>query len=436
MSGNTRALAAQVVTGVVAQGQSLGGQLATAEQSVTPRDRALLRELCYGSLRWHPQLRALLRQLLTKPFKPKDADVEQLLVVGAYQLLHTRVPPHAALSATVEACRALGKEWATGLVNGVLRNLQRRSEALLDGLPAPARSAHPAWLWRAIEAAWPAQAEQILAANNDYPPFVLRVNSARTTRDAYLEQLVAAGIAAAPCAIAPSGIRLTAAVDVQQLPGFDDGVVSVQDESAQLAAFLLDAQSGERILDACCAPGGKTGHILERTSNLGALVALDNDAARLTRVASNLARLQLNAELVTGDAAAPEAWWDGQPFDRILLDAPCSGTGVIRRHPDIKLLRTAADIVALAQRQRALLDALWPLLKPGGRLVYATCSILPAENVEVAEAFLLAHADAERLDNPAELPAWGVTQTAGRQLLPTVGGGDGFYYLCLTKRAV
>lgn len=427
---DVRALAAQVVAAVALEGGSLGRELARRENVLDGRDRGLLRELCYGTLRWHPLLQAVIERLLAKPFKRKDADIEQLLLVGAYQLMHTRIPEHAAISATVESCRLLGKSWATGLANGVLRNVQRRGTAVIDQLPMPARDAHPEWLWQRIHGAWPEQAEGIFHANNDYPPFYLRVNERRTSRDDYLAELGAAGIDAMPCEIATTGIRLERAVDVTQLPGFGEGMVSVQDEAAQLAAPLLDLQPGQRVLDACCAPGGKTGHILEAALDLD-LCALDSDPERLRRVEENLRRLQLNARLVTGDACDPAAWWDGRPFDRILLDAPCSGTGVIRRHPDIKLLRTERDIATLAVRQGKLLAALWPLLAPGGLLVYATCSILPTENRDVVGDFITAHTDAVALP----MPGWGVPQPVGRQLLPQRAGCDGFYYARLGKPA-
>ncbi len=430
MSNDCRAAAARALAAVCSDGQSLGRALARCERDVLPRDRALLRELCYGTLRQHPRLDALIQPLLQKPFKPKDDDLRQLLLVGAYQLFHSRIPDHAALAATVEATRTLGKGWASGLTNGVLRNLQRRYAQLVDKLPPAARDAHPDWLWRQLRAAWPEQADAIVAAGNDYPPMCLRANLRHGSRDDYLNALRAAGIEASPCKLASEGLRLAQAVDVDQLPGFADGHVSVQDEAAQLAARLLDPQPGERILDACAAPGGKTGHLLELQPQLAELIALDSDAERLERVADNLRRLQLDAQLLLGDAATPGDWFDGRPFDRILLDAPCSGTGVIRRHPDIKVLRSAADIDALAQLQGELLRALWPLLKPGGTLLYVTCSILPAENRDVVAAFLAETTDA--VNAPIEA-GWGIAQSVGRQLLPTPDGCDGFYYARIRK---
>ena len=423
-----RAAAAQALAAVV-DGAPLEHALARVEPGVRERDRALLRELCYGGLRWHVQLAALIAPLLQKPLKAKDRDIEQLLIVGAYQLLHTRIPPHAAINSAVEASRHLRKNWAASIINAVLRRLQRESEHLLTGLTQAQRDAHPQWLWETIQAAWPAQAEHVFAADNGYPPLCLRVNRLRGERDTYLQKLGAAGIAAAPCALSAAGIRLDQACAVDALPGFADGDVSVQDEAAQLAAALLDVRPGQRVLDACCAPGGKTAHILE-TQPDARMVALDVSAERLRRVTDNLERLHLRADVIAGDALTPQTWWDGAPFERILLDAPCSGTGVIRRHPDIKLLRTAADIRQFAELQGRLLAALWPLLAPGGLLLYATCSAMPAENTDVITAFCAAQADAQ----PQPLAVnWGLEQPAGRQLLPTPTGSDGFFYALLRK---
>ncbi len=426
-----RAAAAQILAAVCSEGQSLERQLARLEQNVRERDRGLLRELCYGSLRWHPLLSALLTPLLQKPLKERDNDIQQLLIIGAYQLLFLRIPPHAAISSAVEASRALNKKWAAGLINAVLRSLQRDEKTLFEQLAPHAKAAHPLWLWQAIENAWPAHAEQIFAANNLHPPFCLRVNRARTTAADYRAQLQAIDIVAESCALASEGLRLTSACDISLLPGFADGVVSVQDEAAQLAAQLLDAQPGNRVLDACCAPGGKTCHILELQSAVD-LYALDISAERLRRVTDNLQRLQLSAHLLTGDALQPATWWDGRRFDRILLDAPCSGSGVIRRHPDIKLLRSADDVARLAALQYQLLETLWPLLASDGLLLYATCSIMPQENTQVIERFLASTANARECPIAAD---WGIAQPRGRQLLPQADGNDGFYYALLQKSA-
>ncbi len=425
-----RAAAAQIVTAVVG-GETVERALARIESHVRERDRALLRELCYGSLRWHVQLDALIKPLLQKPLKARDNDIAQLLVIGAYQLLHTRIPAHAAINSAVEATRYLQKEWAAGLINAVLRKLQRESDDRREHLRPSQRDAHPQWLWEALRAAWPQYAQQIYSANNEYPPMCLRVNALRTNRAAYLQTLNEQGLAATACEFSECGIQLDQPCAVDALPGFNEGLVSVQDEAAQLAAALLDVRPNQRVLDACCAPGGKTAHILESQPS-AQVWALDVSSERLQRVTENLERLQLQAQVIAGDALAPQGWWDNTAFDRILLDAPCSGTGVIRRHPDIKLLRTPADIAQFALLQSRLLETLWPLLVPGGILLYATCSIMPAENTGVIEKFCANHTDAVLAPLAVE---WGMAQPAGRQLLPAVQGGDGFYYALLRKSA-
>jgi 16S rRNA (cytosine967-C5)-methyltransferase len=382
-----------------------------------PIERPLVSALAYGTLRWHVRLAGLLDRMLSRPLRARDADLQTLLLLGLYQLIYMRLPAYAAVSQTVAAAKALGKPWATGLVNG-----DRRPET---------RTAHPAWLVERLRAAWPDQAESILRANNAQPPMALRVAAHRLARESYIGMLRANGLSATPLHETAGGLELERAVDVSALPGFATGLVSVQDGAAQLAAEILAAQAGERILDACAAPGGKTCHILELQPELGELWALDRDPFRLRQVLENLARLGLQARVVQGDAGRVEAWWDGRPFDRILLDAPCSATGVIRRHPDIKLLRRPGDILALAQRQKELLATLWPLLKRGGRLVYATCSVLPEENEQQILGFLGAHRDAR--ETPA-VARWGRPCRAGRQILPGDEGMDGFYYACLEKQ--
>ena len=433
MSGDVRAEAAQVLTALLEGQGSLARLLPRAEMKVDERDRGLLRELCYGGARTAPRLQLLAAKLLRRP--PADREVEALILLGLYQLEYTRIPDHAAISATVNAARVLELDRATGLINGVLRNAQRDQDRLqrkLSGNPQFS-SMHPAWLQQRIKSAWPDQASDIFRANNANPPLTLRVNSAKTSREDYLQQLQAAEIPAQACAISPVGIVLEEARAVTELPGFADGLVSVQDESAQLAALLLQPAAGERVLDACAAPGGKSCHLLEQQPSIS-LAALDIDEARLDRVAENLARTGVEAELICADAADTQGWWDGAPFDRILLDAPCSATGVIRRNPDIKLLRRETDIQELAELQARILRAQWQLLKPGGTLLYATCSVLPAENSEVVARFVADTEDAS--DNTPELLGgmpWGSPQAAGMQILPSTAGGDGFYYALLTK---
>ena len=431
---NPRLAAAKALAAVLNGKASLNSSLPTQLDKVEDRDRGFTQDLAFGTARWQPRLSALAAKLLQKPFKAADADVEALLLVGLYQLLYTRVPAHAAIGETVGCADKLKKPWAKALLNAVLRRAQRESEALLAELEHDpvVRTAHPRWLQKSLKAFWPEQWEAICAANNAHPPMILRVNRRHHGRDAYLQLLADAGIAATPCVYSIDGIVLETAADVRSLPGFAEGWISVQDEAAQLAADLLDLAPGQRVLDACCAPGGKTCHILEVETALEGVVAVDLEAKRLVRVRENLARLGLSAELIAADGRDTAAWWDGKPFQRILLDAPCSATGVIRRHPDIKLTRQPDDIAALAALQGELLDALWPTLEVGGILLYATCSTLPTENTEVIAAFLARTSGARELDLAT---AAGIKQPHGRQLLAQEGGHDGFYYAKLIKIA-
>ncbi|MDP9528979.1 16S rRNA (cytosine(967)-C(5))-methyltransferase RsmB [Pseudomonas protegens] len=436
---NPRLAAAKALTAVLNGKASLNSSLPIQLDKVEVRDRGFTQDLAFGTARWQPRLSALAAKLLQKPFKAADADVEALLLVGLYQLLYTRVPAHAAIGETVGCADKLKKPWAKALLNAVLRRAQRESEALLAELEHDpvVRTAHPRWLQKSLKAFWPEHWETICAANNAHPPMILRVNRRHHSRDAYLQLLSAAGVAAKACVYSQDGIVLDEAGDVRSLPGFAEGWISVQDEAAQLAAELLELAPGQRVLDACCAPGGKTCHILEVQPELAGVVAVDLEAKRLVRVRENLDRLKLDAQLIAADGRDTQAWWDGQPFQRILLDAPCSATGVIRRHPDIKLTRQPDDIAALAQLQGELLDALWQTLEVGGILLYATCSTLPTENTEVIEAFLGRTPGARELDIGGQLgqPAAGLKQPHGRQLLAQEGGHDGFYYAKLIKIA-
>jgi 16S rRNA (cytosine967-C5)-methyltransferase len=424
-----RAAAALCLAAVV-EGASLAQQLPAIEHKVKEQDRPLLRQLCYGVLRDYHHLAAQARQLLKKPFKTKDRDVEMLILLGGHQLFAMRTPEHAAVSATVGATLALNKGWAKGLVNGVLRQWQRRQDELAQTLTPAQLAAHPTWFYKRLQKFWPGQAAAIIEANNQHPPMTLRVNRIHHSRDAYLELLQQAGIAARAGQFAGDAIYLEQACAVDKLPGFEQGWVSVQDEAPQLSAPLLDLQAGQRVIDTCCAPGGKTCHLLEHQDQLEHVIALDIEGERLLRVQENLERLNLCAEIVCADATDTDSWWDGQMFDRILVDAPCSATGVIRRNPDIKLHRRADDIEALAELQLTMLKALWPTLKPGGKLLYATCSVLPQENTELVQRFCEHQADAEHLAITAD---WGIEQPYGRQLLPQAGGHDGFFYALLRK---
>lgn len=413
----------------VIAGTTLDSALAEQTADLSERDRPLARELCAGTLRHFQRLDAVLVELLDRPLRRRDSEVRALALIGLYQLAELRVPAHAAVSATVDAASLLGRHRSKGLLNALLRRFQREGEAIVADLEVAARSAHPQWLWSAIGAHWPTQRETIVQANNSRPPMTLRINRARGDRDAYLATLRSAGIEAVAGALSPDAVTLSAAMDVAALPGFSDGDCSVQDEAAQLAARVLAPSPGERVLDACAAPGGKACHLLELEPSL-ALTAMDSSGERLQRVAANLARLDLPATLITGDAGTPPENLASADFDVILADVPCSATGVIRRHPDIKLLRRSTDIPEFAAQQLAILRGLWPLLAPGGRLLYVTCSILPAENSDVVAAFLDEHPGAGEvvLNLPDAEPC-----PHGVQLLPVTGGCDGLYFALLTR---
>ncbi len=430
---SARTVALAILKRVLVRRQSLNSAIpAEIEALEAAQERALARELAFGVMRDYYRLDFFLQRLLAKPLKAKDADVRCALLLGLYQLNSLRLPAYAAVSATVDLAQVLRKPWARGLINGVLRQFQRQGPELVQAAEAEpqAATAHPQWLLRRLREAWPEHWQAIIAANNQRPPMVLRVNRRRQPRAAYLARLAEAGLEGQALAASEDGVVLTQACDVSRLPGFAQGAVSVQDGAAQQAAILLAAEPGQRVLDACAAPGGKSAHILERCPEV-ALVAVERDPARLQQVSDTLARLGLRAELHAADVAATADWWDGRPFERILLDVPCSATGVIRRNPDIKYLRRDGDITTLAREQGRILEAVWPLLAPGGRLLYATCSILPEENQDQVRAFLAAHPEAR--ERPLAVD-WGRPCAAGRQILPGEQGMDGFYYAMLEKR--
>ncbi len=434
-----RAAAAHAVVAVAADGRRL--EDAIAEFAGSSASRPAIQSLAFGTIRWFFELETVLAQLQDRPDAKLDHEVRALALVGLYQLAHGATPEHAAVSETVEAARVLGQPRTAGFVNALLRRFQREREAVLAAAHGAreARLAHPEWLLASFERDWPAEWESIAAAGNAEPPMWLRVNRRRVTRDAYRARLAGAGIESTDCDFAPEALRLATPTDVVRLPGFADGDVSVQDAAAQLAAPLLGARPGMRVLDACAAPGGKACQLLEQVPGLAGLLAIDIDSSRAARIASNLSRLGLEAEIRIGDATRPADWWDGRPFDRILLDVPCSGTGVIRRHPDIKLLRRPADIGRFAVTQAALLDACFGLLAPGGRLVYASCSVLAAENAAVTGTFLARTygaadvTESARLLLPGVLP--GRNAGPGWSLPSGSADADGFYYACLEKRA-
>jgi len=423
---NTRSHAAKMLAAVIEDGQSLTTLHRQAEDELEQAELSHIKYLTFVACRFFYRYQAVLDQLMEKPFKAKDSDILALVVMGMHDLTLKDKADHAAINETVEAVRALKKEWASKLVNALLRQWQRmQSEAELPWeSDIRFESAHPGWIAKRIRKAWPDNYASIENANNCQAPMTIRVNRLQTTRNEYLEKLAAVNILATPTQMSPDGIQLEKPCSVNDLPGFASGMCSVQDEAAQLAAVLLDAKPTDYVLDACCAPGGKTGHILE--TGVQRVIGVDADAQRLTRVQENLSRLNLDANLIEADLSKSD-WWDGTLFDRILLDAPCSATGVIRRHPDIKLLRRPSDIAPLVELQGQIFAQLWSMLKPGGILVYATCSILPIENHLAVAQFLAEHPDAKQQAMLPELDA------INGQLLPKEQGHDGFFYAKLLK---
>ncbi len=434
---SARAVAAEIVDAVVTGGQSLDAAIARFETRVIPGDRPLLRMLSYGTLRNYWQLGDWVDTLLDRPLKRRDAVIGALLATGLFQLADTRVPDHAAVSQTVEAARQLKRPRLAGLLNACMRRFQREPLARAAPGNREAHWNHPNWLIDQLERDWPDDWQDVLAANDERAPMWLRVNGSRTSVPEYLSRLSGCDISAHTLDGLPDALCLAEPCDVGELPGFADGDVSVQDGAAQLAArWLLTDSGARRVLDACAAPGGKSAHLLEYGQGSVELTAVDSDAGRLCDVRENLTRLGLDATIIAADASKTREWWNGESYDAILLDAPCSATGVIRRHPDIKLLRRAGDIDALSRTQRDLLDALWPLLAPGGRLLYATCSTLAAENDDVVRAFLEAH---ESAAESTVLPNNNIRdlmrrKVCGYQVLPGMAGLDGFYYACLEKK--
>ena len=431
-----RAEAAKAVDAVVRGGQSLDAALQASETFINPADRALLRYISYGVLRSWWQLNAWTDALLQRPLRSRDSIVQSLIAVGIFQLTDTRVPDHAAVSTTVEASRILRQPKFAALINAVLRNFRRKN--IQDQPPADdtVRYSHPRWLIDMLKQDWPDHWQQILEANNARAPMWLRVNHRHQSTDSYLQRLPAADAAShATLAGIDTAIRLASPIPVDELPGFANGDASVQDAAAQLAAAWLGVGAGERILDACAAPGGKTGHLLELGGDDIALTAIDSDESRLEKVGENLGRIGLSATLVQADASIPKDWWDGQVYDRILLDAPCSATGVIRRHPDIRVLRRKDDIARMAALQQSILHALWPLLAPGGRLLYVTCSVLSRENDQQIAKFLQQTPDARenRLLPNNNIRDLMQNRTCGFQVLPGTQDLDGFYYACIEK---
>lgn len=428
---SVRALAAEALAEIALSGHSLREVADRAlPRLADARDRALLTALLNEGARWWPRFDAALDRLLAKPIRRGEPVIHALLVTALVQLEILEMPGYAAVAATVEAVRELRRPRLAGMTNAVLRRWLRERETLLSGLDATpsTRHAHPAWLASAIAGDWPDRAEAVMAAANHEPPLMLRVNRRRAEREAVAEVLRDAGQDIAPHAWLADGLVLPHSTDVTRLPGFAEGRFAVQDGAAQVPADLLDLADGQRVLDACAAPGGKACHALERADV--SLVAVESEARRAPRIRQNLERLGLAAEVVVADAGDVAAWWDGQPFDRVMIDAPCSATGVIRRRPDVRLHRRAADIDALVAQQSRILAACWDTLAPGGLLLYVTCSLLRAENEGVVGAFVDSRADAVVV--PFSLPV-GQAATVGWQILPGDGDLDGMYYALLRK---
>jgi 16S rRNA (cytosine967-C5)-methyltransferase len=432
---NLRYIAGTMINDIT-NGKSLSENLEPAFNELSDsRDRAFVQALCYGVCRFYSRLDVALSLLLKKPMKAKDSDVHALIMVGLYQMMFMRLPEYAAVTETVDAVENLKKPWAKGLTNAVLRQYLRQREEIDAALQVDdeALYAHPNWWLSAIKKDWPEDYQAILKANNEIPPMTLRVNLQHGTRENYLQRLSELDMEAIQIPEVPSALKLIKAQNVEQLPGWLDGDVFIQDAAAQLSAMLLDLQAGQRVLDACAAPGGKLTHILEVQPQLAKVVAVEKNKQRFSSIVDNLQRLQQQADLKCADVNDLSAWWDGQLFDRILLDAPCSASGVIRRHPDIKLLRQPQDIAALAFSQQQLLKTLWQTLAPGGLLLYVTCSLFRQENEAVIQDFMLQHSDAQEFVIKAD---WGKALKFGRQILPGQHHMDGFYFACLEKMPV
>jgi 16S rRNA (cytosine967-C5)-methyltransferase len=435
---SARSLAAHAAARVLREGVTLDSALQHALAAVDPKLQAAVHSLAYGAIRGYFRYVAILGRVSSQPVKALEFLVQGILSVALYELEDARTPDYAVVDAAVETAKASDAARAAGLINAVLRRyLRERSAIDAEVARRPAtRHAAPIWLADRFRADWPVRWTQLLAASDTQAPMWLRVNSRLDSAAGYLARLTSAGIEARLEERVPQAVELRVPCDVQELPGFAGGMVSVQDLGAQCVQFPLALAPGQRVLDACAAPGGKTALMAEREPQLRRLVAVDTDPKRLTRVRENLRRGGLEAELVHGDASAPATWWDGEPFDRILLDAPCSALGVIRRHPDIRVRRSPADIDKLPALQMSLLQAAWGMLARGGRLVYVTCTVTRSENRDVIGKFVRGMNDAT-IVAASEWPAWpdfGESDEYGRQLLPGEAGGDGFYYAALSKQ--
>lgn len=424
MSAPARAVAASLLDDV-AHGSSLNKIYDRAERTVSEGDQPFLRELVFGSLRLWPLYKGVTRQLLERPLKTKDSVLESLLIVAMYELDECATPDYASVSAAVDCCELLGRPWANRLINGCLRRYQRDRESLLKSLGESERAALPGWLYKLVSKAYPEQLDQFVEASKRRPPLTLRINAKRISVNHYQDLLADAGIEAHEVGVC--GLTLKQPIPVSQLPHFQDGFVSVQDTSAQQAALLLSVTPGMSVLDVCAAPGGKACHLAE----LGAAVtAADSSKERLIKVDDNAKRLELAVTTVLSDGRNLYELFPTASFDAVLLDVPCSATGVMRRNPDVKVIRRKSDIEQFTNLQSELLQSVWPLLKPGGRLLYATCSVLPQENDNIIDGFLASETTAQTLPLPTKI---GKAMTYGEQVIPSALGGDGLYYSLLEK---
>jgi 16S rRNA (cytosine967-C5)-methyltransferase len=436
---SARQVAIKVISNILLQQGSLSTQLARHQTEVAGEHIPLLKELSFGVCRQYPKLNSIALHLLAHPFEEKDTDLYATLLLGLYQLTYMNTPDHAAVNESVEACRLLNKDWATKLMNAVLRRYQREANEIIESLESmpSVEFNQPKWLVKRFNKHWPEQLEEIIEASNTHPPMCIRVNQGRVSRETYKDQLLKKGIKSEEGLFSDSALYLKSAVRIGELPNFDNGFVSVQDEAAQLSAHILAPKDDEKILDACAAPGGKTGHLLEKADCIQ-LTAIELEPWRMEKIESNLERLGYSASLICADAGDLGAWWDGEHFDKILLDVPCSATGVIRRNPDIKINRKPADIDELVVIQRGILNKVWTTLKPNGFMLYATCSLMPEENEQQIQYFLANQDDALEVSLDSLAPdfalEWGIAVSHGRQLFPTLEGHDGFYYCLLQKK--
>jgi 16S rRNA (cytosine967-C5)-methyltransferase len=437
---NNRAIAAMAIDRVLRHGQALDGALKDVTFSgLSARDLSQVKALSFGALRWHHRNRLIIDQLLQRPLRARDKILEALLSIGLFQLEDARQPQYAAVSATVEASRHLKKSRAAGLINAALRRFQRERDSVMQTVleDDEGRYSHPQWFIDRLRHDWPGCWREILLKMLEHPPLWIRVNTQRQTRDDYAAGLRAStGMRATTLPGFQDALRLERPIAVGELPGFSEGLVSIQDAASQLATEMLAPEQDMLVLDACAAPGGKATHLLERARGQIRLVAVDMDEDRNALLRSNLDRIGFDADVRTADVLDIDAWFNGELFDRILIDAPCSATGVIRRHPDIKFLRRAEDIPAFAERQLAMLEKLWTLLKPGGRLLYSTCSLLTEENSGVVSSFLQRCADAQEIRalSGRVLRVAAGNEGPGYQLLPGPAEIDGFYYALMERR--